>query len=103
MLLLYFFEHTIIINFSIVVFISVLHQLLDIVLSDALSGRLQHALQLVQVNVAVSVPSNISNISITSSGEVVVIFPSCLIRRLLYFEFSYMQFLREKREEGKLY
>lgn len=38
---------TVVIDLAVVVFVSVLHEFLDVVLSDRLTCRLQHVLQLV--------------------------------------------------------
>lgn len=46
---------TIIVDAAIVVLVAVLHELLNVVLCDGLASSLKHHLQLVQVNVAISV------------------------------------------------
>lgn len=67
---------TIIIDFAIVVFVSVLHQLFDVVLSDGLSGGLQHGFQLLQVDVAVSVPAHRQQSGAGLSGGLFTVRPS---------------------------
>jgi len=48
---------TVVVDLSVVVLVSVLHELLDVVFGDRLAGGLQHQLQLLQVDVAVGVPA----------------------------------------------
>ena len=49
---------TIIVNAAIVVFVTILHELLNVVLCDGLTCSLKHYLQLLQVNVAVSISAS---------------------------------------------
>lgn len=46
---------TVVVDFAVVVLVPVLHQLLNVILSNWLSCRFQHHCQLVQVNVTIGV------------------------------------------------
>lgn len=46
---------TIIVDAAIIVLVAILHELLNVILCDGLAGSLKHHLQLVQVNVAISI------------------------------------------------
>lgn len=46
---------TIIVDAAIIVLVTILHEFLDVILRDGLSSSLKHYLQLIQVDIAVSI------------------------------------------------
>lgn len=49
---------TVIVNAAIIVLVTIFHELLDVILCDGLACRLKHYLQLLQVDIAISVSAN---------------------------------------------
>lgn len=47
---------TVIIDFSIIVFVSVPHQFLNVIFSDGFTRTFQHQLQFIKINVPVCIP-----------------------------------------------